>query len=152
MKRLGRIVATMLVASAVMFGLVATASAATAAPQTATATPNAVKRCDSSTVNWAATYPTYGDWLAGRNASHCIGGRGTWNVPANATEVFCAGNNHGHFWWHNLDTGAYGSANFSSDRSYSVGMNNAVMGANVHAARIYVYKVRIDGWTGSAGC
>jgi hypothetical protein len=153
MKRLGKIMATMLVAWAVVSGVTTTASASTVAAnavQTAV-TPHAVSTCNGNTVNWAATYPTYFDWLAGQNATYCIGFRGTWRVPYNQTQVFCAGNNYGHFWWYDLDTGEYGDAAFSSDRSYSM-VDNRAFGASTQGDFVYVYQVRIDGWTGSAGC
>ena len=120
-------------------------------PAEAAVTPNGQQACNGSTVNWAAIYPTYGDWLLGINASRCIGDKGTWTLAANSTQVFCAGNNNGTFWWHDSTTGTSGSSSFTYDHSYSV-FNGRVMGAQPGGDRISVYQVRITGWTGSAGC
>ena len=124
---------------------------AVSGPVHAAVTPNGQGPCNSSTVNWAASYPTYGDWLLGINASRCIGEPGTFTLAANSTQVFCAGNNNGTFWWHDKTTGTSGSANFTNDHSYIV-FSGKVMGAQPGGDIISVYQVRITSWSGSAGC
>jgi hypothetical protein len=130
----------------------AVGSPAQAAPSLrAEATPDGAGPCNSGTVNWAAIYPTYGDYLLGINASRCIGDKGTWTLAANSSQVFCAGNNNGTFWWHDTTTGTSGSANFTDDHSYSV-FSGKVTGAQPGGDKISVYQVKITSWTGSAGC
>jgi hypothetical protein len=128
-----------------------TASLATTAKASSTATPADVRGCSSSTKNWVALYPSYADWAAGRGATHCIGDKGTWDVPANNTQVFCAGNNSGIVTFLDRDNGRVYKRAFSSDRSYSA-ISTLWIGASPMGSDLDIMTVEITGWTGSAGC
>jgi len=126
---------------------------------TATAAFANVRSCNSSTVNWAAIYPDYQDWLVGTGVESCIGDKGTWTITkADQLEgagVFCAGNNYGSVTW-KVWTGVTRTTSFTDDRSYSVVFNTAGVpvwnGANPAYAPFTVLSVTINGWRGSAGC
>ena len=119
----------------------------------ASAQPDTVKACDSSTKNWAATYPTVGDWLVGRGATHCIGGVSVNSLPYNDTEVFCAGNNKGFVKYYDLKTLETATHSFYPDTSYEV-VNGKYQVVNVDdvADPIEVDIVQITGDSGKAGC
>lgn len=142
-----RLTASGLLAAGAITFVVAATIAASAVP----AARADVRRCDSGTKNWVALYPTWEDWLVGRNASYCIGDRGTWTVPANNTQVFCAGNNRGTVTFYDRDTEEVYTKSFSPDRSYS---NTAGFwrGASPAADTLEILSVKITGWSGSAGC
>jgi hypothetical protein len=136
---------TLVVASAAVLAPAAPAPAATVRP--------AIDQgpCNSGTVNWAALYPTFTDWFGGVNASECFGFAGTTtSIPYNMTQVFCAGNNNGTFWWTDEQTNQTGSFKFTHDNSYSIVDGN--VGAAGMGDFFDVTKVQITGFTGSAGC
>lgn len=117
-----------------------------------------VQACNGNTVNWAALYPTTSAWVDGSGATACIGDKNTWSVSSaySPTQVFCAGNNNGKFWYHDEHEGTSGSHAFSYDTSYYVS-NGTVKTASwtgdfSYADNLDVYQVQITGWTGSAGC
>ena len=131
--------------------VVALAAVAITAGAAAPAARADVRRCDSSTKNWVALYPTWEDWLVGRNASYCIGFRGTWDVPTNNTQVFCAGNNRGTVTFYDRNTEEVYTKSFSPDRSYS-NTSGFWRGASPAADSLDILSVTITGWSGSAGC
>jgi hypothetical protein len=126
----------------------ATATASTGAPAVA---PANVRACSSATVNWVALYPSFADWVVGRDATHCIGDKGTWDVPSNDTDVFCAGNNKGTVTFYDRLTKTTHTESFSDDRSYSM-FDGVWQGASGLADSLDIMTVTITGWTGSAGC
>lgn len=107
-------------------------------------TQNAASSRVDGIEGWSATYPYFTDWLRGSGATCRIRDSGIWTLPENVTQVFCAGGNSGTFWWHNWETGDYGSANFSADHSYSIAGDQA-QGAHPLGHTVYVYKVKISG-------
>jgi hypothetical protein len=151
MSRLRKIMAPIASAALISASVIALAAPASAATSQRSIIPNTVKKCDSSTKNWAALYPNFGDWLVGQNAVWCIGNKGTFKIKSNTVQVFCAGNNNGTFWWFDRQTHTYGEANFEHDNSYSV-IDDQETYATPDGDPIYVYQVKITGWTGSAGC
>jgi hypothetical protein len=142
-----RLTASGLLAAGATTFVVAATIAASAAP----AAVAGVQGCNSNTKNWVALYPTWADWVLGRNASHCIGDRGTWDVPSNDTQVFCAGNNNGTVTYYDRRTEKTDEKSFSYDRSYSV-VDGIWTGASNLGDSLDILRVTITGWTGSAGC
>jgi hypothetical protein len=141
------------VAAAGIIGSSLFAVAAPSASASASARPDTVKACDSSTKNWVATYPTVGDWLVGRDATHCIGGVSDNSLPWNETEVICAGNNKGYVKYYDLTTLTTATHSFWPDTSYEV-VNGTYKEAPAAAVvdTIDVEQVQITGDSGSAGC
>ena len=109
-----------------------------------TLTSNATRSRESGVESWSATYPYFTDWLRGSGATCRIRDKGVWTLPENVTQVFCAGGNSGTFWWHNWETGEYGSAIFAADHSYSISGDQA-QSAHPLGHTVYVYKVKIAG-------
>ena len=134
--------------------IIGTSLFAIAAPSaSASARPDTVKACDSSTKNWVALYPTVGDWLIGQDATYCVGGVSDNGIPANNTQVFCAGNNSGFVKYKDKTTGTTATHSFWPDTSYEV-VNGVYKEAPVDAVvdTIDVLQVQITGDSGHAGC
>lgn len=97
--------------------------------------------CGSSQVNWVHLYDSELGWELG-SPTYCIGFKGTTDLPYNASQILCSGNNNGTVWFYHNGSDYY--------ENFSQGGNNFwLWGQNV---AVRVLHIDISGWSGSGSC
>jgi len=97
--------------------------------------------CGSGQVNWVHLYDSQLGWDLG-SPTYCVGFVGTTDLPYNASQIFCSGNNNGTVWFYHNGSDYY--------ETFSQGGENFWLWASNVAVR--VLHVDISSWSGSGSC
>lgn len=97
--------------------------------------------CNSSQVNWVHLYDSELGWDLG-SPTYCIGFVGTTELPYNASQILCSGNNNGTVWFYYNGVDYYAPFTQGGNNYWIYGQNVAVR----------VLHIDISKYSGSGSC